>query len=31
MIPVKQTSGMIPLYQEIMNRIGDVEINSFMP
>ena len=31
MIPVKQTSGMIPLYQEIMNRIGDVQINSFMP
>jgi hypothetical protein len=28
MIPYKSSSGMIPLYQEIMNRIGDVEVTS---
>ena len=30
-VKVKETSGMIPLYQEIINRVGDVTVSTMMP
>lgn len=31
MVKVRETSGMIPLYQEIMNRVGDVTVTTMAP